>query len=115
MKFPVKENRDGRCLVCEKKMNGRFICVGLGCMKKDSATSSFMFLKGESELFWTIHTHFGTDNLRDVGIDVIDSKSVTIGQADLYFCRKECLKEFFNNMVDTLINKFCAKNRIIQK
>lgn len=114
MKFPVKENRDGRCLVCEKKMNGRFICVGLGCMKKDSATSSFMFSKGEAEFFWTLFTHFD-NNLRDVGIDVIDSKSVTIGQADLYFCRKECLKKFFNDLVDTLINKFCAKNRIIQK
>jgi hypothetical protein len=115
MKFPVKENRDGRCLVCEKKMNGRFICLAFGCMKKDTSMSSFMFSQGEAELFWTICTHFGADNLWDAGIDVIDSKSVEIGQADLYFCNKTCLKKFFNDMVDTLINKFRAKNRILQK
>jgi hypothetical protein len=83
-------------------------------MKKDSNTSAYMFSEGEAEFFWTLFTHF-ENNLRNVGVNVIDSKSVTIGQADLYFCRKECLKKFFNDAVDALIKKFNAKNRILQK
>jgi hypothetical protein len=105
MMYPKK----GGCPVCGKKMHGNFVVLHAGAMlmdrKKNSGTMSDD-LDGFMRLYW--HGKFeGTEIY--TGIDLSDN--VVGGQCEFYFCTPACLKIFFNDCIDSLVQKM-KKDRL---
>lgn len=108
MKFPVKENTNGKCLVCHRNMNSKFIVLSAGCLRVVSKTCATLFGKREAECFMTLSTH--NHDARDVSINIVNSKSIENGQVDLYFCCTNCLQTFFDCAVSALDIKYDNAN-----
>lgn len=109
MKFPVKENRDGKCLVCGHDMDSKFVVFNAGCMRVLNKKDATAFGEGEAELLLNLCTH--NHDARDVSLDVVDPKSVKRGQVDLYFCSFSCASNFFVIAVNTLAAKYINLNK----
>jgi len=109
MKFPVKENRNGKCLFCGRDMDSKFVVFNAGCMRVINKKDATAFGKGEAELLLNLCTH--NHAARDVSLDIVDPKSVKRGQVDLYFCSFNCAEDFFVIAVNTLAAKYDNSNK----
>jgi hypothetical protein len=110
MKFPVKENRNGKCLACGHDMNSKFVVFTSGCMRVINKKDATAFGKNEAELLMSLSTH--NHEVRDVSLDIVDPKSVKRGQVDLYFCSFNCARDFFVIAVNTLETKYERANKV---
>jgi len=110
MKFPVKENRNGKCLFCGRDMDSKFVVFNAGCMRVINKKDATAFGKNEAELLMSLSTH--NHDASDVSLDVVDPKSVKFGQVDLYFCSFNCARDFFVIAVNTLETKYERANKV---
>ncbi len=101
--IPYLPIRDGGCLVCCKTLAGGAAYLSAGSVSEilDKPENT-----GESTslAFFQIHYH---SNASDVSgsavVDVVDN--LHGGQFDLTFCSTQCLRKFFQILVDELESK----------
>ena len=109
-KFPLLCAKDGywmpfslgkKCSVCGEiyDKDGVFICLGGGALKGDEKASQI-----SSELVGFLCLSLHDQNYHGKGGYLPIADNTSNGQFEFYFCSTNCLRTFFNTLVDKFEN-----------
>ncbi|WP_435263863.1 hypothetical protein [Tenacibaculum sp. nBUS_03] len=99
---------DEICPICKTNritLNSEFYVLNGGALEKINNDTSIP--SDIMEGFLSVQYHSG-ENSENYGfnIDIVDESKG--GQFDIYFCSTNCMKEFFNQLIDTIEKKTTA-------
>lgn len=115
MKFPMISKKtkpffptEKICPICKVNnttLDSEFYVLNGGALEKVNKNTSMSsdILEG----FLSVQYHSGEKNKNPgVNIDIVEKSKG--GQFDIYFCSTNCMRQFFNKLIDTIENETSA-------
>ena len=95
------------CATNRTKLNSEFYVLNGGALEKINKNTSMS--SGKMEGFLSVQYHSGDDSENcGFNFDIVDKSEG--GQFDIYFCSTNCMRQFFNELIDKIEKKTTANN-----